>query len=73
MARKKSVVSQEVSLVLFEVFKWDTKINLSGPCIPSYYELESTFRGVVDVSLVECLFVVHSDFGIMTEEVWNSL
>ena len=73
MARKKYVVSQEVSLVLFEVGKWDSKIGLYGPCILSDYELESTFRGVVDISLVEFPFVVHSDFGIMTEELWNSL
>ena len=60
MARKKSVVSQEGSPMLFEVCKWDTKIDISGPCIPSEYELESTFRGLVDVSLVEYPFVVHS-------------
>ena len=73
MARKQYVVSQEGSPVLFEVRKWDSKIDLSRPCIPSDYELESTFRGVVDISLLECPFVVHCDFGIMTEEVWNSL
>ena len=73
MARKQSIISQEGSPVLFEVWKWDTKIDLSGPCIPSDYELESTFRGVVDVSLVELPFVVHRDFVIMTEEVWNAL
>ena len=73
MARKKYVVSQEGSPVLFEVWKWDSKIDLYGPCIPSYYELESTFRGVVDVSLAELPFVVHRNFGIMMEEVWNSL
>ena len=60
MARKKYVVSQEGSPMLFEVCKWDTKIDISGPCIPSEYELESTFRGLVDVSLVEYPFVVHS-------------
>ena len=65
MARKQSVVSQEGSPVLFEVGKWDSKIDLSGPSIPPDYELESTFRGVVDVSLVECPFVVHRDFEIM--------
>ena len=59
--------------MLFEVGKWDSKINLSGPCIPYDYELESKFRGVVDVSLLECPFVVHSEFVIMTEEVWNTL
>ena len=73
MDRKKSVVSQEVIPVLFEVWKWDTKIDLSGPCITSDYELESTFRGVVDVSLVESPLVFHRDFGIMTEEFWNDL
>ena len=73
MDRKKSVVSQEGIPVLFEVLKWDTKIDLSGPCITSDYELESTFRGVVDVSLVESPLVVHRDFGIMTEELWNDL
>ena len=73
MARKKYIVSQEGSPVLFEVRKWDSKIDLSGPCIPSEYEVESKFRGVVDISLVECPFVVHHDFGIMTEEVWNAL
>ena len=73
MARKQSVVSQEGSPVLFEVGKWDSKIDLSGPWIPSTYELEYKFRGLVDVSLVECPFVVHRDFGIMTEEVWNAL
>ena len=73
MARKKSIISQEGISVLFEVGKWDSKTDISGPCIPSDYELESTFRGVVDISLVECSFVVHHDFGIMTEEVWNAL
>ena len=53
--------------------KWDSKINLYGPCISSDYELESTFRGVVDIYLVECPFLVHYDFGIMREEVWNDL
>ena len=73
MARKKYVVSQEGSPVLFEVWKRDSKIEISGSCIPSEYELESTFRGVVDVSLLESPFVVHLKFGIMTEEVWNAL
>ena len=73
MAKKKSVVSQEGIPVMFEVWKWYSKIDLSGPCIPSDYELESTFRGGVDISLVECPLVVHREFGIMTEEVWNSL
>ena len=73
MSSKQSVVSQEGSPVLFEVGEWDSKFDLSGPCIPSDYELESTFRGVVDISLVECPFVVHRDFGIMTEEVGNAL
>ena len=39
----------------------------------SYYKLEAKFRGVVDISLVGCPFVVHHKFGIMTEEVDNSL
>ena len=69
MSRKKSVVSQEGSPVLFEVWKWDTKINIDGNCIPSEYELESIFRGVVYASLVELPFVVHHEFGVMTEEV----
>ena len=73
MARKQYVVSQEVIPVLFEVGNWDSKIDLSGTWIPSDYELESTFGGVVDVSLLEFPFVVHRDFGIMTEEVWNAL
>ena len=73
MAWKIFVVFLEGSPVLFEVWKWDTKIDLSGPCIPSDYELESTFRGVVDVSLVEFPFVVHRDFEIMKEEVCNAL
>ena len=73
MASKKSVVSQEGSPVLFEVGKRDSKIDLSGPCITSYYELEFNLRGVVDISLVERPFVVHCDFGIMTEEVWNTI
>ena len=59
--------------MLFEVWMWDSKIDLSGPCITSYYELESTFRVVVDVSLVGLPFVFHRNFGIMMEEVWNSL
>ena len=73
MARKQSVISQEGISVLFEVGKWDSKTDIYGPCIPSDYELESTFRGVVDVPLVEFPFVVHREFGIMTEEVWNAL
>ena len=59
--------------MLFEVGKWDSKINLSVTCIPYDYELESNFRGVVDVYLVKLPFVVHSDFVIMTEEVCNTL
>ena len=73
MTRKQYVVSQEGSPVLFEVWKWDTKIDLYGHCIPSDYELEYTFRGAVDISLVECLFVVHRDFGIIALGVWNDL
>ena len=52
MASKKSVVSEEGSPVLFEVVKWDSKIDLSGPCIQSEYEMESNFGGVVYASLV---------------------
>ena len=73
MARKQYVVSQEGIPVLFEVGKWDSKIDIYGPCILYDYELEYNFRGLVDVSLVECPFVVHHDFGIMPEEVCNSL
>ena len=73
MARKKYVVSQEGSPVLFEFCKWDNKIDLSRPWILSDYELESTFRGVVDVTLVKLPLVVHRDFVTMTEELWNSL
>ena len=73
MARKQSVVSHEVNPVLFEVGKWDSKIYLSGPYILSDYELESNFRIVVDIHLVECPFVEHREFRIMTEEVWNAL
>ena len=58
---------------MFEVGKWDNKIELSGPCIPSEYELESTFRGIVDISLVGFPFVFRCDFCIMTEEVCNAL
>ena len=64
MARKKSVVSQEGSPVLFEVWKWDSKIELSGSCIPSEYELEDNFSGAVDIYLVE---------RPMTEDVGNYL
>ena len=60
MANKKSVVSQEGSPVLFEVGKWDIENDLSGPFIPPDYELESTFRGVVDIYLVESPLVAHS-------------
>ena len=35
--------------------------------------MEAKLRGVFDVSLVEFPFVVHHDFGIMPEEVCNSL
>ena len=49
--------------MLFEVGKWDSKIDISGPCIQSEYKLESNFRGVVDIYLVECPFVVQCDFG----------
>ena len=73
MSRRQSVFSQEVTAVLFEVWKWYTKIDLSGPCIPSEYEPESTLRGLVDLSLVEFPLVVYRDFLIITEEVWNSL
>ena len=67
MARKKSLIYQEGSPVMFEVWWWNTKIDLSGPCIPYDYEMESTLRGVVDVSLVECPLVVHHEFGTMKE------
>ena len=67
MARKQSVVSQEGNSVMFEVKKWDNKIELSGPYIPFDYELESNFRGIADISLVECPFAVHRDFVIITE------
>ena len=70
---RKYVISQEGSPVLFEVWKWDTKTDLSGPWIPSDYELESTLREVVDVYLVEWPLVIHRDYGIMTEEVFNTL
>ena len=59
--------------MLFEVGKWDSEINFTWPSIPSNYELEYKLRGVVDISLVELPFVVHCDFGIITEEVGNSL
>ena len=72
MARKQSIISQEGSPVLFEVWKWDTKINLSRSCISSDYELESIFRGVVDVYLVEYPLVIHREFGTVTEEVGNA-
>ena len=35
--------------------------------------MEAKLWGVVDVSLVELPFVVHREFGIVTEEVGNSL
>ena len=71
---KPYVVSHEGSPVLFEVWKWDSKLDLSGTCIPSDYEIESNFRGVVGVSLVELPFMVHCDFKkIMKEEVLNAL
>ena len=73
MAWKQYVISQECNTVLFEDGKWDSKINISGTWILSYYKLESNFRGVVDVSLVEFPFVVHRDFEIMKEEVCNAL
>ena len=73
MSRKQSTVSPESSLVLFEVGKWDSKIDIYGPWVTSDYELESNFRWVVDISLVEYPFVVHSEFGIMKEAVWNAL
>ena len=73
MARKKSVVYQEGSPVLFEVGKWDSETDLSGPFIPSDYELESNLRVGVDIYLAECPLVVHHEFGIITEEVWNAL
>ena len=73
MNGKQSVVSQQGSPVLFEIWKWYTKVNLSWSIISSDYELEFIFRWVVDVSLVECPIVVHSDFGIVIEEVGGAL
>ena len=73
MVWKQYITSNYFSPVLFEVWKWDCETYLSGPRILSDCELESKFRGVVDVSLVELPFVVQRDFGIMTEEVGNSL
>ena len=73
MSGKQSVVSQQVSPVLFEVWKWHTKVNFSWSCISSDYELESSFWWVVYVPLVEGPLVIHCDFGVVTEEVGNAL
>ena len=59
--------------MLFEVGKWDCEIHFPWPFITSDCEMEAKFRGVVDVSLVEHPFLVHSEFGIMTEEVGDDL
>ena len=59
--------------MLFEVGKWDCEMYFSGPLILSDCELEAKFGGVVDVSLVECPFVVYRDFVIITGEVGNAL
>ena len=59
--------------MLFGVGKWDNKLDIYVPYILSDYELESNFRGSFDVSLVKFPFVVHSNFVIVTEEVWNAL
>ena len=72
MDRKQYVVSQEGGPVLFEVGKWGSKINIFGTYTPSDYELESNFRGVVDLPIVESPFVVHREFGIILEEVCNA-
>ena len=59
--------------MLFEVWKCDCEIYFSGPRILSDCEMEAEFRGLVDVYLVELPFVVHREFGIVTEEVGNAL
>ena len=72
MTWKKYITPNQCSLVLFEVCKWDREIYFSWPYILSDYKLEAKFWGVVDVSILYYPFVVHCDFGIMTEEVGNS-
>ena len=71
MAEKQSVVSQQSSPVMFEVWKWHTKINFSWSCISSDFELESSFWWVVYVLVVEVPLVIHHDFGVVTEELGN--
>ena len=73
MAWKKYIVTNQCIPVIFEVWKWGCEIYFSGPLIGSDCEMESKLWGIVDVSLVEPPFVVHCDFGIMTEEVGNAI
>ena len=72
MAGKQYVISQKGSPVLFEVWKWHTKIKLSWSCISSDYELESSFWWVVYAPFVEGNLVIHCDFGVVTEKVGNA-
>ena len=65
MTWKQYVIPEYCIPMLFEVGKWDYEINFPSPFIPTDYELEAKFRGVVDESLVERHFVVYRDFGIM--------
>ena len=73
MAWKQYIAPGQYSPVLFEVWKWDCEIYFSGPCIVSDCKPEAKLWGIVDVSFMEIPFVAHGDFGIVTEEVGNSL
>ena len=69
MAGKQSVVSQQGSPVLFEVWKWHIKV---WSWIFSDYELESSFWLVLYETFVEGPLVIHRDFGVVTNEVGNT-
>ena len=71
MAWKKYIVPNHCITVLFEFWKWDCEIYFSKPLIESDCKLETKLWDKFDVYLVECPFVVHSDFGIMMEELGN--
>ena len=73
MDNKEEITTKEHHTVLFEVCKWDREIHFSRTCIAYDYELESNLWILVDLSLVEHPFVVHRDFGVMTEYVGNAI
>jgi len=73
MARDDDIFADESCLGLFEVREGNRSVNLGGTRVPANFKSDASLLGIHEEPFVKGTFMVHGDFGVMTEKVRKAL